>query len=252
MPLFENGPVKIHYEETGDGFPLLCLPGGGLNGTLNYFTSGAPFDPLEEFSTNFRCIGIDRRNAEGGQSVGPLDINRNWDSYTDDHLDLMDHLGHDKFMVLGFCIGGPLIWHLLERAPNRVAAAVLAQPSGIDPDAPETLYQYNSQRWPAALSERRPDITLEMAEEFLRKMYLNRGDFVLTVDRDFVRQCQTPVLILPDDVPVHPFAIAMESAELAPNAQVSLFPWKEPESRIPMAVRHVRDFLKANCPAMDL
>jgi pimeloyl-ACP methyl ester carboxylesterase len=252
MPIYENGPVSVYYEEAGDGFPLLCLPGGGLNGTLNYFTNGAPFDPLGEFSANFRCIGIDRRNAEGGQSVGPLDIDRNWDTYTDDHLDLMDHLGHDTFMVLGFCIGGPLIWHLLKRAPDRVVAAVLAQPSGIDPDAPETLYHYNSQRWPAALSERRPDITLEMAEDFLRKMYLNRGDFVLTVDRDFVRQCQTPVLIMPDDVPAHPFSTAMESAELAPNSQVSLFPWKEPESRISMAVRHVRDFLKAHCPVSEL
>jgi pimeloyl-ACP methyl ester carboxylesterase len=252
MPLFENGPVRTYYEEAGDGFPLLCLPGGGLNGTLNYFTDGAPFNPMAEFSTDFRCIGIDRRNAEGGQSVGPLDSERNWDSYTDDHLDLMDHLGHDKFMVLGFCIGGPLIWHLMKRAPNRVTAAVLAHPSGIDPEAPETLYHYNSQRWPAALAERRPEISLEMAEEFLRKMYLDGRDFVLTVDRDFVRHCQTPVLILPDDVPVHPFAVAMESAELAPNAQVSLFPWKESARRIPMAVRHVRDFLKGRCPATDL
>lgn len=90
-----------------------------------------------------------------------------------------------------------------------------------------------------------------MAEAFLRQMYLNRGDFVQTVDRAFVRQCQTPVLILPDDVPAHPFAVAIESAELARNAQVSLFPRKEPQSRIPTALRHVRDFLNANRPAAD-
>jgi pimeloyl-ACP methyl ester carboxylesterase len=42
----------------------------------------------------------------------------------------MDHLGIDKFMVMGFCIGGPFIWNLLKRAPERVVAAVLAQPSG--------------------------------------------------------------------------------------------------------------------------
>jgi pimeloyl-ACP methyl ester carboxylesterase len=55
---------------------------------------------------------------------------RRWDSHTGDHLGLMDHLGIDKFMVLGFCIGGPLIWNLIKRAPDRVAGAVLAQPSG--------------------------------------------------------------------------------------------------------------------------
>ena len=60
-------------------------------------------------------------------------------------------------------------------------------------------------------------------------MYRTDPDFVFTVTRDFVRQCQTPVLILPDDIPAHPYAVAMESAMLAPNAEVSLFPWKEPK-----------------------
>ena len=42
----------------------------------------------------------------------------------------MDHLGIDRFMVLGYCIGQPLIWNLIKRAPKRVVAAVLTQPSG--------------------------------------------------------------------------------------------------------------------------
>jgi hypothetical protein len=45
------------------------------------------------------------------------------------------------------------------------------------------------------------------------------------------------VLILPDDVPAHPYAVAMEAAMLAPNAEVSLYPWKDPTERIPLAVR---------------
>ena len=64
----------------------------------------------------------------------------------------------------------------------------------------------------------------------------------------FVRQCQTPVLILPDDIPAHPYAVAMESALLAPNAEVSLFPWKEPKERVPLAVRQIRSFLRAHRP----
>jgi hypothetical protein len=30
MPFYEKGPVRIHYEEAGSGFPLLVIPGGGL------------------------------------------------------------------------------------------------------------------------------------------------------------------------------------------------------------------------------
>ncbi len=37
MPIYENGPVQIHYEEAGSGFPLLVIPGGGLNATITEF-----------------------------------------------------------------------------------------------------------------------------------------------------------------------------------------------------------------------
>ena len=48
----------------------------------------------------------------GGESSGPLAIDRPWDAYSDDQLGLMDHLGIMEFMVMGFCIGGPFIWNL--------------------------------------------------------------------------------------------------------------------------------------------
>src|SRR6476659_6743205 len=124
---YEKGPVRIHYEEHGSGFPLLLIAGGGLNSTISGLTSGDPFNPIEEFKGEYRCIASDLRNANGGQSSGPLEVDRPWDAYTDDHLGLMDHLRIQKFMVMGFCIGGPFIWNLLKRAPNRVVAAVLAQ-----------------------------------------------------------------------------------------------------------------------------
>ena len=125
-------------------------------------------------------------------------------------LALMDHLGIDKFMVLGFCIGGPLIWNLLKRAPDRVVAGVLAMPSGSRPEMRDLFYDNNTKGWAPELVKRRPDITMEQIDKFLTKMYRTNPDFVFTVTRDFVRQCQTPVLILPDDIPAHPYAVAME------------------------------------------
>ena len=247
MPIFENGPVKIHYEEAGSGFPLLVIPGGGLNATIAGLANHA-FNPLEEFSDTYRVVALDLRNANGGQSSGPLEIDRPWDAHTDDHLGVMDHLGIDKFMVLGFCIAGPFIWNLLRRAPDRVVAAVLAQPSGWSPETPTLFYDNNMQGWGPDLVQRRPEITMDLVDAFLTKMYLHNQDFVFTVTRDFVRQCQTPVLILPDDVPAHPYAVAMEAAMLAPKSEVSMFPWKEPRERIPLAVRQIRSFLRAHRP----
>jgi pimeloyl-ACP methyl ester carboxylesterase len=244
---YEKGPARIHYQTVGSGLPLLIIPGGGLNSTMSSLPTH-PFDPIKEFGGQYRCITSDLRNANAGQSSGPLEIDRPWDSYTDDHIGLMDHLRIDKFMVLGFCIGGPFIWNLLERAPNRVVAAVLAQPSGFRPEMPTLFYDNNMSGWGPELVKRRPEIKMEMVDKFLTKMYRTNADFVFTVTRDFVRNCQTPVLILPDDIPAHPYAVAMEAAMLAPKAEVSMFPWKEPKERIPLAVRQIGSFLRAHRP----
>ena len=249
MGTYEKGGVRIHFEEAGSGFPLLLIAGGGLNSSISGITgSYPPFNAMAEFRSEYRCIAFDLRNANPGQSSGPLEIDRPWDSHTDDHLGLMDHLGIDKFMVLGFCIGGPFIWNLLKRAPDRVVAAVLAQPSGFRPEMPDLFYQNNITGWGPALVARRPDITMAMVDTFLTNMYRARADFVYTVTRDFVRSCQTPILVLPDDVPAHPYAVAMETVHLAPNAQVSLYPWKDTPDKIPLAVRHIRTFLRAHQP----
>jgi hypothetical protein len=79
-------------------------------------------------------------------------------------------------------------------------------------------------------------------------MYRSPGDFVFTVSRDFVRACQTPVLVLPDDIPPHPYAVAMETVRLAPKSEVSLYPWKEPPEMIRVVLRQVRTFLRAHLP----
>src|SRR4030081_3497130 len=246
---YEKGSVRIYYEEAGSGFPLMLLPGGGLNSTIAGLKSGNPFPAIEEFKGEYRCITADLRNAPSGQSTGPVEVDRPWESYADDQLGLMDHLGIDKFMVMGFCIGGPFIWNLLKRAPDRIVAAVLAQPSGSRPEMRDLFYEGNMKTWGPELVNRRPDVSMEQVEKFLTRMYRTNPDFVFTVTRDFVRNCQTPVLILPDDIPAHPYAVAMEAAMLAPKAEVSMFPWKEPKERIPLAVRQIRSFLRAHRPA---
>ena len=250
MPVYERGPVRIHYEERGSGFPLMVIPGGGLNSTIAGLDTTHPFNAAKEFSNAFRTVVADLRNAPPGQSSGPLEIDRPWDSFTDDHIGLMDHLGIKKFMVLGYCIGQPFIWNLIKRAGDRVVAAVLTQPSGHREEMPTQFYDRNMEGWGPEFVKKRPEYTMEQVSAFLKKMYLANPDFVFTVTRDFVRNCQTPILVLPDDIPPHPYKVAMEVAMLAPNSQVSLYPWKDTPDKIPLAVRHIRMFLEANRPAV--
>jgi len=243
MAFYERGKVRIHYEEAGSGFPLFIIYGGGLNSKVTY--GNGPFNAMAEFSSEYRCITMDLRNANDGQSTGPLDFDDPWNAHTSDQLGLLDHLGVDKFFVMGFCIGNPLIWNLLQRAPGRIVAAVSAQPSGVDPKNPKWFYNSNIKGWAPKLIASRPEINMGMVERFLEKMYGN-VDFVLTATRDFVRNCHTPLLVLPDNTDAHPYSTCMEMVSLAPNVQVSLFPWKDKKENVALAVRHVRTFLKAN------
>src|SRR5579863_8215098 len=75
---YDRGSVHIYYEESGSGFPLLLLPGGGLNATISFFTANSPFNAIEEFKGQYRCIAADLRNAPSGQSTGPVEVDRPW------------------------------------------------------------------------------------------------------------------------------------------------------------------------------
>jgi pimeloyl-ACP methyl ester carboxylesterase len=243
---YTKGDVRIHYEETGSGFPLLVMPGGGLNSRISNWAT-APFNAMQEFKDEFRCITMDQRNANGGASSGPVQVNDPWGAFADDQLGVMDHLGIREFMVLACCIGGPFVLKLMERASDRVVAGVLCQPSGHRPENPDVIYN-NIKNWGPTLHARRPDVTMATGDAYLHALYRSPDDFVYSVTSDFVRTCQTPMLVMPDDTPAHPYAVSMEILQLAPHAEVTLYPWKEPKDLIPQAVRHVREFLRAHQP----
>lgn len=245
MPFYERGKARIHYEVAGSGFPLFIIHGGGLNSKASY--ANGPFDTVAEFKNEYKVITFDLRNANGGESTGPLDLDDPWAMHTDDQIGLLDHLGVDKFLVMGFCIGNPLIWNLIQRAPGRVVASVHAQPSGADPKRPGHFVRSNTTGWAPKLLASRPDLDQATVDKFLQKMYGN-VDFVMTATRDFVRNHKAPILVLPDDTDSHPYETAMEMARLAPNAQLSLYPWKDSKENIAFALRHIRTFLRANAP----
>src|SRR3989449_322068 len=175
MPFYERGPVRIHYEEVGSSCPLLLIPGGGLNSSFHSWQTASPFKPMERYKDDFRCICADLRNANPGQSSGPLEIDRPWDAYADDQLGLMDRLGIREFMVMGFCIGGPMIHNLIRRAPERVVAAAMMQPSGFRPEIPDLFYQNNIKGWGAALCAERPHVTMATGPALLPTMHTQRA-----------------------------------------------------------------------------
>jgi pimeloyl-ACP methyl ester carboxylesterase len=245
---YQKGDVRIRYQEVGAGFPLLVTPGGGLNSRISNWAT-AVINAMEEFKSDFRCITMDQRNATGGESTGPVPVDDPWGAFADDQLGVMDHLGIRQFFFFGNCIGGPFALKLMERAPDRVVAGVLSQPVGHRPEKPDVMYDLSRDVWAKEFRERRPEVSMETIEKYLHNLYRARPDFVYSVSREFVRNCQTPMLVLPDDTPAHAYQAGIDVASLAPNAEITVYPWKDPPELKARTINRVRNFLKAHLPA---
>ena len=248
MPVYERGDVRIRYEEVGVGFPLLVTPGGGLNSRVDVWP-GQVFNAMEVFKDDFRCITMDQRNAVGGESVGPVQVEDPWGAFADDQLGLMDHLGIGEFLFMGYCIGGPFAMKLIERAPERVLAAVLCQPVGHADATPDAMYDGGINGWAPGLRERQPEVSMETVKRYLHNLYRVQPDFLYSVSREFAASCQTRLLVMPDDTPAHSYQAAMDLVALAPRAEVTAYPWKEAEDVKARTIEQVRAFLQAHQPA---
>ena len=240
MPHFERGDTSIYYEEYGAGYPLLLFAPGGMRSALEWWRKSA-FDPTVEFASDFRVIAMDQRNA--GQSRAPIRAGDNWQSYTADHLALLDHLGIQRTHVMGGCIGSSYCLAIAEAAPERVSAAVLQNPIGLSEENGAVFHRMYDE-WAQELKQHRPELDPEALRLFGESMF--SGEFVFSVSRDFVRRCGAPLLVLAGNDEFHPTATAREIAELAPRAELVL-KWSEPEV-VRETVARVRAFLKAHTP----
>ena len=242
MPEFKRDGVTIYFEDHGSGTPILLFAPGGMRSSISMWPN-APFNPLVSLGDPFRLIAMDQRNP--GRSSGPLDLEDPWGAYAKDQLSLLDHLGIEEFQVIGCCIGGSYILKMIQLEPDRMMSAVLEQPIGLNADN-QLLFEQQWRSWGEDLMEHRPDIDMASLEAFGSRMW-GGGDFVLSVSREFVQSCQTPLLILPGDDAFHLASTAREIADLAPRAEI-LDSWSETPEQLTSTVESVRKFLENYAP----
>ncbi|HEX2465411.1 MAG TPA: alpha/beta hydrolase [Thermoanaerobaculia bacterium] len=239
MPFFERDDVVIHWEESGSGYPILVFAPGGMRSSIEFWER-APFDPRRALGSEFRVIAMDQRNA--GRSRAPITSNDGWDDYARDHLALLDHLGIERCHLMGGCIGSSFCLGVIQAAPERVSAAVLQNPIGLDQNRGVFFAMFDG--WAGDMKKRDPDLEEQSLAVFRQRMY--GEDFTFNVTRDFVRGVATPLLILAGDDQYHPTSVAREIAELAPEAELVL-EWKEPVV-VPRTVERVREFFRRHTP----
>jgi pimeloyl-ACP methyl ester carboxylesterase len=247
VPSFRRDCVELHYEDSAEGgrgrerFPILLFAPGGMRSAASFWRR-APWDPVAELADEFRVIAMDQRNA--GASRAPITAQDGWGSYAADHVALLDHLGIERCHVLGGCIGGSYAFGLMQAAPGRVSAAVLQQPIGCDGANRQAFYDMFD-AWARELAPAHTDVTAQTWNAFRARMY--EGDFVFSVDREFVRRCAVPLLVLMGSDLYHPEVTSREIAGLAPHAEL-IERWKTPEV-LKNTVRRVRAFLQRYTPA---
>jgi pimeloyl-ACP methyl ester carboxylesterase len=239
VPTLQNGPITLRYETWGDGPAVLLLAPGGLRRSRVETWEEAPWNPIDALAGRFRVVAMDQRNT--GTSFAPITASAGWPSYAADQLAVMDHLGIERFSVVGMCIGGAFIMELLEQAPERVASAVAMQPIGLDGN--RDAFREIFDTWREAIAADHPEASDADWEACWRNLF--GGDHLLwSVPDDLLPTVTTPMLVLQGDDVYHPKLASLQLAARAPMATL-IERWKEPADQ-PAARAAVDDFLAAH------
>jgi pimeloyl-ACP methyl ester carboxylesterase len=102
--------VRLHYEVTGDGEPLLLIPGTGQGG-------GLWVNQIEAFSPTYRCIALDNRGA-GRSEVTESDYTVQ--QMANDAIALVEHLGIERLHVCGQSMGALIAQEMAAARPDLV------------------------------------------------------------------------------------------------------------------------------------
>lgn len=122
MPTFSaHDGTDLAYHVSGEGSPVICLPGGPMQDT-DYLGE------LGGLSAHRQLILMDLRGT--GRSATPEDAaSYRCDRLVDDVEALREHLGLDRFDLLAHCAGANLAALYTARHPDRVGKLALITPS---------------------------------------------------------------------------------------------------------------------------
>lgn len=107
---------RIHFTDTGTGFPLLFVHGWAMSSRVWQFQS-------EELSSGYRVVSVDLRGH--GLSEPPRAAPLSLADMAADLLSLFDHLGLDHAVLVGWSLGSQVVLRSFSSLRERLAAVVL-------------------------------------------------------------------------------------------------------------------------------
>lgn len=174
---------RLSYDEVGDpaGRPVVYL-----HGCPDCRLTRHPDDAIAA-RLGVRLVAVDRPGY--GASDPPRDWTRR--SEADDVLALMDHLGIDRFAVLGWSSGGQIALECAAIAPSRIAAVGLVAstaPTPFDGDVGALAQEMLPFLAPP---EPTPELALEHIREAKSDVYLSDLDSIAGLDQHLASAMQT-------------------------------------------------------------
>jgi pimeloyl-ACP methyl ester carboxylesterase len=113
-----NG-VRLHYEERGQGAPILCIHGGGSSAVMWE-------EAVDRLARLGRVIAYDRRGCSRSERPKPYE-QTSVAEQADDAAALLDALGAEPAVVIGRSYGGAVAVDLTLRHPHSVRALILLE-----------------------------------------------------------------------------------------------------------------------------
>jgi pimeloyl-ACP methyl ester carboxylesterase len=116
MPSVELSGLTIAYEETGEGAPIVWIPGTGIGGSVWHRSQ------IPAFSSTYRCITLDLRGAGNSTAPpGPYSV----DGMASDVRELLAHLEIPRAHFVGLSLGSAVIQEIALNYPDLVQSATL-------------------------------------------------------------------------------------------------------------------------------
>jgi pimeloyl-ACP methyl ester carboxylesterase len=228
VPFTERDGVRLHWQERGEGTPLLLVMGATYSGEMWY-------PAIPDLSTRHRVIWFDNRGTGQSQSTAVASIS----DMAQDALAVLDAAGEQRAHVYGVSLGGVVAQQLALEAPERVLSLVLGCTGILTADKPRApralrvlfrlpksvrLWMGKGGYGPAAPADRvAKDMAVLRAENPVLQSLVAQQDALraYSVTREQIASLTVPALVLHGtaDRLVRP-AWGQELAEVLPDARL--------------------------------
>lgn len=104
-----------------DGIPVLFVHG-------NFSSATWWEESMLALPAEYRGIAADQRGFGDAEAQAKIDASKGMGDLVDDAIALMDHLGYERFHLVGNSLGGLVAWWLIAAWPQRLLSVTLPGP----------------------------------------------------------------------------------------------------------------------------